>query len=168
MRHAALLARSLGLGATSAASMAIWIALQGEIWNWRAVALIAIWFGGGFLGTWIAAGLVGILARLGRPNWATRMRGFLFLLGFLLGGALSFLLYSRIAAGVFITGLRHFVMWATFGSAELMGLFFYTAPLFLLPWMAPLLVVAGYLLIPAPRRPEPASRTEVEPGARQV
>lgn len=138
--------RMLALGFVSAGLMALSIWLRGENWNDRTIALLLIWAGSGFLGGGL--GIIGLrwLERRGQSRLAGYSRGVLFMLGFLVAGAALYLLQHRLMLG-FETP-HSFVRWFIFGNAEVMAVFLYSAPHYLLPWLGPAMLLAGYALLP--------------------
>lgn len=150
MNHRGALPRALALGLISAGLMALSILLRGEIWNGRTAVLLAIWFGAGFLGTFLAMLGVWIIARFGRPGLTGIARTLAFFPAFLVVGAVLYLIQNRIAAGGFDVNPDRVALSVFFGSLQIMGAFLYSAPNYLLPWMAPSMMVAGYALLPRP------------------
>lgn len=138
--------RALALGLVSAGLMAATIAMRGENWNDRSIALIAIWAGAGFLGAWAVLLANRLARRFGQPRLASRSRGFLFMGGFLVAGAVLYLLQHRLTLGYETP--HSFFRWFFFGNAEVMAVFLYSAPHYLLPWMGPAMILAGYALLP--------------------
>jgi hypothetical protein len=145
VRH--VLGRAFLLGLISAMMMVVAIHLRDEIWNNRTLALVIIWLLGGFTGT--VFGVMGL--ELGMRIFGNRMaqglRALIFLPAFLAAGALVFYVLILWQRG-FELHPEHPVRSLLFGSVQTMAMFVYTVSHYMLPWMAPAMIVVGYALMP--------------------
>ncbi|MCU0818522.1 MAG: hypothetical protein MUF11_04330 [Beijerinckiaceae bacterium] len=148
MRH---LRPALLLGILSAALVALWLQQHREIWSERTYLLVLVWFLGGFLGAMGTSLVMWLMAWLGLARTAQAFRAIAFVPAFLVAGGFAFLIQNRIQVeGYELHPERPFrsFFWQ---SLEGVAVFIYSAPHYLLPWMAPVMAIAGYALLPSPR-----------------
>lgn len=146
--------RSLLLGAASALLMVLDISLRAEIWNERTITLVVIWFLGGFSGGLAASTALPLLLRLCGEKLAPLLRALAFPLAFVAAGAFVFYLQNTWQRGLELHP-EHPVRSLIFGSMQVAALFAYTMSRYMLPWMAPVMALLGYALLPnQPRPPE--------------
>lgn len=148
-----LLRRAIGramlLGLVSALLMILAIVQRDEIWNNRTITLVIIWLLGGFFGTFGGVAALMLAGRLFGRRLIGPIRGLIFLPAFMVAGAMVFYLHAGWQSG-FEPHPEHPIRSILFGSVQTMAMFVYTVSHYLLPWMAPTLILAGYALMPRP------------------
>jgi hypothetical protein len=143
--HIAL--RAMLLGVASSGLMMASVLQRNEIWNGRVITLLVIWMLGGFfgaLGAWLA--VTWTRKMLGHKA-AQVLRAFVFLPAFIAAGSVVFYLQNGLQTG-FDWNPDHSVRSVLFGSTQFMALFAYTMSHYMLPWMAPAMMLLGYALLP--------------------
>jgi hypothetical protein len=143
--------RALLLGMVSALLMVASIIWRDEIWNDRAVALIGIWMLGGFFGAIAAAGTLKLAARFFGMTTVKLMHAIAFLPAFIVAGAFFFSIQTAWQTGFYLNP-DHMIRSLIFGNLQVMALFVYSLSHYMLPWMGPAMVIAGYALLPSPSR----------------
>jgi hypothetical protein len=141
--------RAMLLGLISALTMVIAIVLRDEIWNNRTIALVVIWLLGGTIATFGAVATLLVWRRLFGARLVELVRGLVFLPAFLVAGAMVFYLQTGWQSG-FELHPEHPLRSAMLGSVQTMAMFIYTVSHYMLPWMAPVMIVVGYALMPRP------------------
>lgn len=141
------LSRAVLLGVVSALLMVVSILLRHEIWNNRTLSLLFIWSMGGFLGAYGTVAAMRMASRFGRIRHFRLVRAILFLPVFLVAGAVVFCLLTRWQSGLELHP-EYPIRGMLLGSLQLMALFIYTVSRYLLPWMAPALMIAAYAWLP--------------------
>jgi hypothetical protein len=142
---------ALLLGLVCALLLALWLVLHRENWNERTLLLMLIWFAGGFFASLGSSLVLAVLARLGWLFLARIFRAVAFLPAFLVAGSLAFLIQSRFQDGAYVLNPERPFLSMMFSMAQVVAIFVYTVPLYLLPWMGPAMVLAGFALLPRPR-----------------
>ncbi len=139
------------LAILSAALVALWLHLHREIWSERTYLLVLVWFLGGFFGALGTSLSVSLMARMGFPRFALAFRSFAFVPAFMLAGGFVFLVQNRIQAGGYELHPERRLISFFWQSADQVAVFIYSVPHYLVPWMAPVMAIAGYALLPRPR-----------------
>lgn len=148
--------RAVLLGLISAVLMVIAITLLGEIWNGRTIALVAIWLLGGIFGALSGVAVLLLAHKLFGARGTGWLRAIIFLPAFILAGAMVFYIQTGWQSG-FEPHPEHPIRSILFGSVQVMALFVYSLSHYMLPWMAPAMMMAGYALMPRvdPLTPQP-------------
>jgi hypothetical protein len=147
LRHTA--GRAMLLGLVSALMMILAIVLRDEIWNNRTIALVIIWLLGGFLGTFGGVAALLLARRLLGEGMVGPIRSLIFLPAFIVAGAMVFYFHAGWQSGFELHPERP-IRSILFGSVQTMAMFVYTVSHYLLPWMAPAMILVGYALMPRP------------------
>ncbi len=148
MRH---LRPALLLGILSAALLALRLVQHREIWSERTYLLLLVWFLGSFLGALGTGIAVSLLARLGLARLALGFRAIAFVPAFMIAGGVVFLVQNRIQVRGYELHPDRPLFSFFWQSLEGVAVFIYSVPHYLLPWMAPVMALAGYALLPRPR-----------------
>jgi hypothetical protein len=141
------LSRAALLGVVSASLMMASVLQRHEIWNSRTLSLVFIWSMGGFLGAYSTVAAMRLASRFGRIRHLRLIRAILFLPAFLVAGAVVFCLLTRWQNGLELHP-EYPIRWMLLGSLQLMALFIYSVSQYMLPWMAPALMIAAYTWLP--------------------
>ncbi|CAN1552624.1 hypothetical protein MCEMSEM23_02251 [Rhabdaerophilaceae bacterium] len=135
------------LAAITGSLMAGALLLKGQIWTFRTSMLVIVWGIGGFFGAALTLAMASQAERWGFTQIGTLTRLVGFLPAFAAASSPVYLIQHVLAAGGLELNSERVVRSSIFQSLQLIGLYLYSLPAHLWPWLGVAMMLAGAALL---------------------